>query len=197
MIRLLWILPFAALAQTPGSLFTSAGPLSNAARDLRAGAAGDIVTIVVSDQASATASGGTTTSRKSTGNAQISALAGTLAAGNPLGSLLDFSNARKIDGQGDTTRTMAFTTTVSARVVATTLNGMLVVEATKETVVNSERQQVVLRGLIRPYDITPANTIRSDQIADLSLIVNGKGVVDDAIKRPNVVYRILLGLLPF
>ncbi len=197
MNRLLWLVPLMALAQSPGSLFTDFGPLSNAARDVRAGAAGDIVTIVVSDQVSATATGGTNSSRASNGKASVSSLAGTLAAGNPLASLLDFSNERKIVGAGDTSRTMAFTTTVSARVIATTLNGMLVVEATKETVVNSERQQIVLRGLIRPYDVTPANTIRSDQIADLALVVNGKGVVDDAIKRPNALYRVLLSLLPF
>lgn len=190
-------LPLVALAQSPGSLFTAAGPLSNSARDVRANAPGDIVTIVVSDQASASATGGTNTSRQSSGNAQISSLAGTLAAGNPLGSLLDFSNQRKLQGQGETTRAMTLTTTISARVVATTLNGLLVVEGTKQTVVNSERQTIVVRGLIRPVDITPGNIIRSDQMSDLTLEVNGKGVVNDAIKRPNVIYRLLLGLLPF
>lgn len=197
MRMLLMLLPVVTWAQSPGSLFVSGGPLSGAARDLRAGVPGDIVTIVVSDQASASATGGTNTSRASTGNAQVSSLAGTLAAGNPLASLLDFSNTRKITSQGETSRNMAFTTTVSARVVATTLNGLLAIEATKETMVNSERQTVVLRGLIRAVDITPGNTIRSDQISDLSLVVNGRGVVDDAIKRPNIVYRLLLGLLPF
>jgi flagellar L-ring protein precursor FlgH len=92
---------------------------------------------------------------------------------------------------------MTLTTTISARVVATTLNGLLVVEGTKQTDVNSERQTIELRGLIRPVDVTPGNIIRSDQIADLTLEVNGKGVVNDAIKRPNIIYRILLGLLPF
>jgi flagellar L-ring protein precursor FlgH len=124
-------------------------------------------------------------------------LAGTLAAGNPLGSLLDFSNERKLQGQGETTRAMTLTTTISARVVATTLNGLLVVEGTKQTVVNSERQTIVVRGLIRPVDVTPGNIVRSDQISDLTLEVNGKGVVNDAIKRPFILYRILLGLLPF
>ena len=195
---LLWMcLPLAALGQSPGSLFTAAGPLSNSARDVRANAPGDIVTIVVSDQASATATGGTKTSRQSAGNAQISSLAGALAAGNPLGSLLNFSNERTLQGQGETTRAMTLTTTVSARVVATTLNGLLVVEGTKQTVVNSERQTILVRGLIRPVDITPGNIIRSDQMSDLTLEVNGKGVVNDAIKRPNILYRILLGLLPF
>ena len=196
-ITLALLLPAAMWAQSPGSLFTASGALSNAARDVRANAPGDIVTIVVSDQASATVTGGTNTSRQSTGNAQISSLAGTLAAGNPLGSLLDFSNERKLQGQGETTRAMTLTTTISARVVATTLNGLLVLEGTKQTVVNSERQTIVVRGLIRPVDVTPGNIVRSDQISDLTLEVNGKGVVNDAIKRPFVLYRILLGLLPF
>lgn len=194
---LLILLPLAIHAQSPGSLFTSAGPLANSARDVRAGSVGDIVTIVVSDQASASATGTTNTSRQSSGNAQISSLAGTLAAGNPLGSLLDFSNQRKLQGQGETNRAMTLTTTVSARVVAMTPNGLLAVEGMKQTVVNSERQTIVVRGLIRPVDVTPGNIIRSDQISDLTLEVNGKGVVNDAIKRPFVLYRILLGLLPF
>lgn len=184
-------------AQSPGSLFQAGGALTGATRDLRASTTGDIVTIVVADRASASATGGTNTKRQSSGNAQISSLAGTLAAGNPLASLLDFSNSRDLKGQGETTRGMDLTTTISARVVATTPNGLLVVEGTKTTMVNSERQVIVLRGLVRPVDVTPANTIRSDQVSDLTLQVNGKGVVDDAIKRPFVLYRIILGLLPF
>ena len=164
---------------------------------MRASTAGDIVTILVSDQASASATGGANTKRQSSGKAQISSLAGTLAAGSPLAALLDFSNERTIQGQGETTRGMNLTATLSARVIATTPNGLLVVEGTKTTMVNSERQSIVLRGLIRPVDVTPANTIRSDQISDLSLEVNGKGIVGDAIKRPNIIYRTLLAFLPF
>jgi flagellar L-ring protein precursor FlgH len=194
----MWILlSAAAWAQSPGSLFIAAGPLANAARDLRAGSPGDIVTIVVSDRASASATGGTNTKRDSSGANQITALAGALAAGNPLGRLIDFSNQRAIKSDGSTTRDTTLTTTISARVVAATLNGLLAIEGTKETVVNSERQTVVVRGLIRAADITPSNTILSDQISDLTLQVNGKGVVGDAIKRPFILYRLLQNILPF
>jgi len=31
----------------------------------------------------------------------------------------------------------------------------------------------------------------------MELRINGKGVVGDAIRRPNFLYRLLLGLLPF
>ena len=35
------------------------------------------------------------------------------------------------------------------------------------------------------------------QIADMEIKLNGKGVVGDAIRRPTILYRLLLGLLPF
>ena len=63
--------------------------------------------------------------------------------------------------------------------------------------INSERQIIVIRGVIRPADLEPGNTVSSDRLAQLELRMNGKGVVGDAIQRPNFIYRFLLGLLPF
>jgi flagellar L-ring protein FlgH len=54
-----------------------------------------------------------------------------------------------------------------------------------------------VRGLVRPLDVSPGNAVFSDQLAELEIAVNGKGVVGDAIRRPNILYRILLGILPF
>lgn len=194
---LLCLIPAALLAQSPGSLFTANGALANPARDLRANAAGDIVTIVVADSSSAAASGGTSSARSSSSNNQIPALLGAVGAANPLLNLLNMSDDRSLDGTGQTSRDLTFTTTMSARVVATTLNGLLAVEGTKVVTVNSERQVVTLRGYIRPVDVSPANAISSNLISDLTVEINGKGVVNDAIKRPFVLYRILQGLLPF
>jgi flagellar L-ring protein precursor FlgH len=192
------LVPMGLFAQpSPGSLFSPSGRLVDATRDLRAAEVGDIVTVVVADRASALAKGVTNTSRKSSANNSITKLAGTLATGTPLPNLLSLSGDQQLAGQGQTSRDMTLSTTVSARVVGVTLNGLLIVEAKKDIGVNSERQTITLSGLVRPVDVTPGNTIRSDQIADLAIKVNGKGVVGDAIKRPFILYRILLGLLPF
>jgi flagellar L-ring protein precursor FlgH len=51
--------------------------------------------------------------------------------------------------------------------------------------------------VVRPADITTANTVSSDKVADMEIHVNGKGVINDAIHRPNFLYRLVLGLLPF
>ena len=73
----------------------------------------------------------------------------------------------------------------------------MLVEAAKDLQVNSERQTITVRGIVRPADIGAGNTVRSDRLGQLEVHVNGKGVVGDAIKRPFFLYRLLLGLLPF
>jgi len=73
----------------------------------------------------------------------------------------------------------------------------MVVEASKDVEINTERQTITVRGVVRPTDLLSDNTVRSDRLAQLEVRVNGKGVVGDAIKRPNILYRLLLGLLPF
>lgn len=174
-----------------------AGRLADAARDLRASEVGDIVTIVVNENASAVASGVTNTSRKSSAANQITGLAGTLPATNRLTNLVNLTNNQQLQGQGQTSRNLTLSTTISARVMDVIANGTLVVEGTKDIAVNSEKQTITVRGLIRSADLTPANTILSTQVANLQVHVTGKGVVGDAIKRPFILYRLLLGLLPF
>ncbi len=187
----------AQLGASPGSVFTPSGILADAARDVRAANVGDTITILVSDTASAVANGVTNTSRKSAASASITGLAGFSSSGGRLSNLLGVTGNQQLQGQGQTERDMTISTTVSAKVVEVTANGSLVVEGTKNIGINSEKQTVILKGTVRPADLTAANTVTSNQVANLTLQVNGKGVVGDAIKRPFFLYRILLGLLPF
>lgn len=61
---------------SPGSLYTSTGRFGDLGRDLRASQIGDLVTVVVSDTASAVSSGVSNSSRKSAAKASIPAIAG-------------------------------------------------------------------------------------------------------------------------
>ena len=63
--------------------------------------------------------------------------------------------------------------------------------------VNSENQVVTVRGVVRNYVLSNASTGFSGSIAEMELKINGRGVVNDAVHRPNILYRILLGALPF
>lgn len=182
---------------SPGSLYGGGGRYGDLFRDPRAYQIDDLITVVVSDRASALARGVTTSSRKTNSSGAITALAGALPAAGALANLATLGGESKLDGQGQTSRETELNTTLSVRVTHVMPNGNLIVQGTKDILVNSERQTVVVRGICRPQDLAPGNTIRSDRLAELEVRVNGKGVVADAIKRPFLLYRILNGLLPF
>jgi len=180
---------------SPGSLYSSSGLLGDVARDLQARQVNDIVTIVVADRASAVSRGTTSSARKSSASASISSLYGSRAAA--LGSLARLGGQQQLKGQGETSRETVLTTTISARVKSVLPNGYLVLEGDKDIWINSEHQQITVRGVVRWNDIGAGNQVSSDRLANLEVRVNGKGVVGDAIRRPNFLYRFLLGLLPF
>ena len=187
----------AQVAASAGSLYAMGTPLSDAARDVRASQVNDIVTILVSESLAAVASGTSNSSRKTSAVSNITAAYGTLNAAARIANPLNISGDQELAGSGQTSRNMTLATTLSARVVEVTASGTLVVEATRDIGVNSEKQKITVRGLIRPADLTPLNTILSTQVANLQIKVDGKGVVGDAIRRPHFLYRLLLGLLPF
>ena len=187
----------AAQPPSPGSVYSSTSRLGDVFRDLRASQLGDLVTIVVSDRASAVTRGSTNTARKSAANAGVQAFGGVISASSPWANLAGATGSQQLQGQGATSRDSVLTTTLSARVTEVAANGDLVVQGVKEIVVNSEKQWVTVRGVLRPQDLSPANTIPSDRLADLQVRVNGKGVVNDSVRRPFFLYRILMGLLPF
>jgi flagellar L-ring protein precursor FlgH len=185
-----------ATAATPGSLFQSTSRLADLGRDFRAQNVDDLVTILVTDRASAVARGVTNTNRQSSVKQGVTAALGPLPVAGPLANLAGANGATQIQGQGETSRTTVLNTTLTARVRTVLPNGNLIVHGVKEVMVNSERQIVEVRGVVRPEDLTGANAIASDRVGMLEVRVNGKGVVGDAVRRPFFLYRLLLGLLP-
>ena len=182
---------------SPGSLFSSVALLTDLASDLRASRVNDTVTVLVAENASAVSSGNVQTSRASTANASVTALGGVTKATGALANLLGTSGDQELKGAGTIGRTTVISTTLGTRVVHVLPNGYLVVEGVKEIRVSSEQQVITVRGVVRPADLGPNNVVQSELIAQLEVSVNGKGVVGDAIRRPNFLYRLLLGLLPF
>lgn len=187
----------AAPSPTPGAIWLAGSRLADAARDARASQVDDVLTVVVAEAASAVSTGTTKTQRSSSASNSISALAGVTRAAGPWANLAGLKGDRQLSGQGTTSRTTTLNTTVTARVKYVLPNGGLLVEASKDIEVNGERQTITVRGVARPEDIDPTNSIQSNRLADLEVHVNGKGVVGDAIRRPFFLYRLLLGLLPF
>jgi flagellar L-ring protein precursor FlgH len=187
----------ATAPESAGSLFHASAPLATLGLDIRAGRVNDLVTILVQERASAISKGTVKTARSSNAKASVSALGGALSATSALTNLAQLGSNSSLDGEGATSRETVLSTVLTARVAHVLSNGNLVIEATKNVTVNAETQLVFVRGIIRPADLTGGNTILSDRIALMEVRVNGKGVVQDAIRRPFFLYRLLLGILPF
>jgi flagellar L-ring protein FlgH len=181
----------------PGSIWSANSRLADAARDVRASQLDDLITIVVAEQASAVTTGSTKTQRKSSVKASVNALGGLTQAAGPLSNLAGMSGSSQLDGQGTTSRSTTLNTTLTARVTHVLPGGALVVEATRDILINSERQTITVRGVVRTADIDTNNSVPSVRLAEMEVRVNGKGVVGDAIKRPFILYRLLMGVLPF
>ncbi len=182
---------------SPGSIWSPTSRLTDLGRDLRASQVDDVVTILVSESVNAVATGASSSERASSANASVSSLAGKKSAAGALANLAGLSGDQKLNGTGTTSRTATLNATLTARVVKVLPGGLLLIEGDKSLQVNSEQQVISVRGIVRTADISTSNSVPSTQIADLELRLNGKGVVGDAIRRPNVLYRLLLGLLPF
>lgn len=179
----------------PGSLYNPDSQIADMARDLRSRSVNDLVIIKVIEQASAVSSGDLKSNRQTSLKAGVTAIGGLTRASGPLANLAGATSTSTIDGAASTGRETSISTSLAARVTSVLPNGYLVVEGTKEVQVNSERQVVTVRGVVRPNDLAN-NTVLSDHLAQLEVRINGKGVVGDAIRRPFILYRLLMGILP-
>ncbi|HDG98416.1 MAG TPA: flagellar basal body L-ring protein FlgH, partial [Desulfobacterales bacterium] len=106
------------------------------------------------------------------------------------------SMSNSFDGSGSTSRDETMTASITARVVEVLPNGNLYIRGTRQIKVNNEVQYITLSGLIRPYDISPDNTVLSSYIADAKIEYTGKGAVSDK-QRPGWLMRLLDYVWPF
>lgn len=165
-----------------GSIWQSTS--GNMTDDLKARRRGDILTIIISEVASASKEAKTDTSRDSAVGAGIPNLLG-LEKGILKSNFSDLANLIKANanssfkGAGSTSRQENLKATITARVVDIHPNGNLMIEGRRNIKVNEEDQIIVLEGTVRSRDITPDNTVNSIYVADARISYSGRGIVSD------------------
>lgn len=168
----------------------------------RAATVGDMVTVLIKEEAEGTKTAQTKLDRKSShvfGDAGLLGLAGkvtTAVSGFDPANVINAKDEAKHDGKGETKRKGELQAAITARVVRVLKNGDMQIRAQKNIRVNAEEQTLILEGFIRPYDIAADNTILSTYIADARITFNGFGVLADQ-QKPGWLSRILSKVLPF
>jgi flagellar L-ring protein precursor FlgH len=162
--------------------------------DHRARAVNDILTIVVVEQSSQSRSASTTTSKNTSRTAALNDFPGlALPTRSPTSARnlkLDLEGKASNEGKGTIDRSDKVTAQIPARVVKVLDNGNLVIEGRRAVLVNDETQVATISGIVRPQDISGANTVLSSQVADAEVQIVGSGLLEEA-QRPGILYRLL------
>jgi len=74
-------------------------------------------------------------------------------------------------------------------------NGILVVEAARQLEFNQQTETIIMRGLVRPEDVSPSNQVLSTAISGLQVQVVGKGIINDSTYRANPLVRLVQRIL--
>ncbi|MBI5374808.1 MAG: flagellar basal body L-ring protein FlgH [Candidatus Schekmanbacteria bacterium] len=185
-----------------GSLWPQNDNGFNLFSDNKAGKVGDIITILVNENAEATKNATTKLNKDSSLDSSASALFGfekAIQLRNPNfnpEALMSTKHKDQFDGSGTTTRSGDLKTTISARVIKVFSNGNFLISGSREITLNEEEQIIMLTGIIRPEDISQDNTVDSSKIADAKMTYTGKGVIAEK-QHPGWMLRILAWIWPF
>jgi flagellar L-ring protein precursor FlgH len=179
-----------------GSLWVDSGPMAALSADYKAMNLGDVIEIVVVQGVTSSNANSVATTRTLATSSGISALPGNLSV-NRVSSLLGVNSSEALAGKGAAATATNVTTNLSGRVVAVLAGGNLVVEARRVIDMNNEKQTIILRGVVRPGDIGPNNRVPSDNVGDLELEIQGKGVISDGVRQPRRILRTILHIFDF
>ncbi len=186
--------------------------------DRKARGVGDLVTVLVAENPSASGSASTALDHSNSYNATLNSDIGfnqllANGAGDVFGLLgvdgaggdgtagtevnvIEANGGSQYDGNGTTSRAAQITATVTCRVVEVLPGGVFHIMGQRQIVVNHDLQWITVEGLVRREDIRIDNTVASAALADAKLTFDGLGTIDDKL-RPPLVARLLHWLYPF
>ncbi|MCE3233117.1 MAG: flgH [Rickettsiaceae bacterium] len=187
--------------QYPNSLWQSGS--RTFFKDMKARRVGDILKVTVKIKDKAELDNETKRNRDSADSANASTIFGAESkilgmipgVANPA-KLLELGSTTTTNGKGTIARGETIETQVAAMVTQILQNGNLVIHGDQEIRVNTELRKVTVDGIVRPEDISAANSVDSDQIAEARISYGGKGNLSN-IQQPRIGNQVIDILSPF
>jgi len=186
----------AASGQTVGSLWSPSNTMGDLSTDYKARKLNDTIVILVAVQTTAAQSGDSNYQRTVQTSSAITGLAGALKT-TGLNPLLNANSSTALKGAGATDTSTTFQTSLTGQVIAVLPSGNLVVEAQRNIYMNNQHEDVTVRGVVRPNDIGPSNTVSSAALSNLEIEMKGKGIIADSTRPLNPIMKAVLWLVGF
>ena len=152
--------------------------------DLKARRVGDMLTVLLQEQTDAQKKSATDTAKTTATTITDPVIFGTNAIKNG-NAVFDnqLNSDHSFSGKGDTSQSNSLSGSVTVVVVDVLANGNLVVQGEKWVNINEGEDYVRLRGIVRPMDINPDNTIASTRVANADIQYGGTGTLSDSNKK--------------
>lgn len=144
--------------------------------DNKAFRVGDLLTVQVFENSSASTTADTGTRRNNAVSAAFS------LSRNP-STAMDLAAGGSFDGGGRTQRANRLLATLTVLVKEVLPTGDLKVSGEQLLTVNEELQKVRLEGLVRPIDISDGNIVLSTRLADATITYVGEGHLSERQRR--------------
>lgn len=171
--------------------------------DQRASKVGDILTVQIEIDDSAKVSNATDRARSTKSSGGVSNFLGlesslgkALPGGFDPGNAVDYGGQFTGKGSGSVTRKEQISLTVAALVSQVLPNGNLIIQGRQEVRTNGELRELTVAGIVRPEDISSANTIKHSQIAEARISYGGRGDISRMNKAP-AAQNLIETLSPF
>lgn len=149
--------------------------------DARAFRVGDLLTVLIVEEASGSNSASTNTKREDGLEVGVQGSGGPLTFVPPIAGSADSRNEHKV--KGGNSRSNKLSGRITAEIVAIDPDGTLVLDGMRVLEVDGEKQVTQLTGRVRPEDVNADNTVLSYLVADALIRYTGKGLVRDAQRR--------------
>jgi flagellar L-ring protein precursor FlgH len=149
--------------------------------DQRAAKVGDILTVLITIDDSAQVQNDTTRERKTANTMGMSNFFGLETVlqhalpGMTPSTLVNTNGDSALTGTGTINRAEKINLTIAAVVTKVMPNGNLVIQGSQEVKTNNDLRELTVGGIVRPEDISSANTINHTQIAEARISYGGKG----------------------
>ena len=150
---------------------------------------GDIVTILLQESTTAQKSSQTDTAKATKDSLSAPSLLGIPMSIHGHSFLSgSINNSNSFSGAGNSKQSDSLVGAITVTVVKRLPNGNLVVRGQKLVQINTGEEYVRLQGIIRPVDISPDNTISSQEVADAQIAYGQTGALADA-NQPGLLSR--------
>ena len=171
-----------APVQPTGSIFANGRDLFGDLRSYQAAdiQVGDLITVLLNETTQASRTSGLSTSRETEndviGANQINSIVDNLGVGTTfMTNAKTDGSAITSEGTGTAGQMASLTGSISAMVVEVLANGNLIIVGEKQLALTEGTEFIQVKGIIRPADIQPDNTILSQRIAHAQISYRGTG----------------------